>query len=331
MKSWFKNLFKKKENAVEFHGKKVGGGAILYDDTYKTFVESTLAEPKQTDLNQLAEVTQSVVISKNVREKVSRNVVVVKILEIHNPDVIKTLFTSLGIMEPSRYHIFAGGQYLIDCIQTNGNVHRFEYVDFTAIRCKTLWKYDGKLKNPLAPMHWLHGVGISEPMNQWLEYNNETNTAKRRYESWKSCALPPLADFLDDYVKNPEDFDVAKVFNSIKKFVPDEFEVVLRLFGLYGLFSDNWNNAQMYEKLTAEVLMIIDFQSLNKAFCTQPLTTNQKEGMARFLCDWNFHQKRKSDLTEVTLDVKNMLLEHLLAQGDEEKIETFKRLVLGCV
>ena len=84
----------------------------------------------------------------------------------------------------------------------------------------------------------------------------------------------------------------------------------------------------IYEMLPSQILMGQRIEILNEAFNNDHLTQEQKEGMARFLSDWDFTQKRKPDLIKIDDNIKKMLLEHLEQRKDTEKVNLFKKRVI---
>jgi hypothetical protein len=122
--------------------------------------------------------------------------------------------------------------------------------------------------------------------------------------------------------------DDKRLYDELLKEIPNETELILTLFKVYGNSFCNWSGFSSFEMLPANALMAVNIEKINQAIDNQDLTPEQKEGIARFLSDWNFIKQRKSDVYKVSDKVKEMLLAHLEAKANKEKIDMFKNRVM---
>jgi hypothetical protein len=75
-------------------------------------------------------------------------------------------------------------------------------------------------------------------------------------------------------------------------------------------------------------LLKIPIKSFNQLSSLTSLTEEQKHGMARFFSGRDFNKKETAQKKELSSNLKSLLLVHLVAFGDKEKIDRFKESTL---
>lgn len=341
MKNWFKNLFGKKENTELFKEVREGNNINLYDQTMVEYLESELANPTQDEFIKLIEKSEKIIISKR---EVNKNKVIktpitingkiteiegnpvenVKVLEITDTQELQAIQKHFEILNDSKGHLMCVGDYLFNFINKQGNSVEVEYLGFGYIRIEEKFKDDAALRRPLEFVNWLNSIGIPDPLDMWIEDENRRTENERRILEWKSVAPKSLIKSMDSINQNPYGQFDENVLNELKIEIPDEKELVLRLFKLYGTGFYDWNGVPAYETIPSSILMGINIGFLNTIAETEDLDKEHKEGIARFLSSWDFSQKRKSEIKNVSKGVMNNLMNHLEEMGNEEKIIQFK-------
>lgn len=346
MKNWFKRIFgkKEKENKPLFKEVREGNNVSLYDQQTVDYMESKLENPTQEKFFKLIEDSDKIIISKReanknkvVKTPITLNgkttyiegnpVENVNIEEISKPEEIQEVLKHFEILDETKGHLMCVGNLMFEFINNNGNTIEVEYLGFGHLRIEKLFKDDAELKRPMEFLNWLNSIGIPEPLNNWIEDEIRKNESERRISEWKSVAPKTLIKSLDSTNQNPfGNFD-ENSFKELKEEIPDDKELILRLFKLYGTGFNNWNGVPVYETIPLNILMGINIDFLNNVYESVSLDKEQKEGMARFLSSWDFSQKRKSDIEKVSQNLKDELLAHLEEMGNEEKISQFKNRV----
>ena len=346
MRNWFKKLFRKKEkkNTQLFKEVREGNNVKLYDQQTVDYLESELQDSTQDKFLKLIAKSEKIIISKKEanKDKIVKTPIIangktieieghpvesIKFIEITETQELQVIQKHFEILNESKGHLMCVGNLLFEFIDKKGNSVEVEYLGFGHIRMKKVFKNDAELKRPMEFLNWLDSIGISEPLNDWIEADNRRKENEKRLLEWKSVAPKTLVKSLESVNQNSFGEIDENLFNELKSEIPDEKELVLRLFKLYGTGFHNWNSVPVYEMIPGNILLGVSIDFLNNLFEIEDLDKEQKEGIARFLSSWDFSQKRKSDIDKVSQKVKDELIIHLEGMGNEDKISEFKKTV----
>ena len=347
MKNWFKKTFGKKEEKKNqvFTAVKNESGTSLSDQQTVEYLQSELPNPTQNALSKLIENTESIIISKkeangNKKEKVpitingitteiEANVIEdVKIHEVTDPKEIQSIRKVFVISDESKGHLMAVGDYAFDFIDKQGSSIKIEYLGFGAIRIEKIFKNDAELKKPIAFLNWLASIGISGPLNQWVENEKANQESDRRIQEWKSVAPQALVKSMEAHNLNPfGGVAYHNIFNELNREIPGREEQVLALFKLYGTGFYNWNGVPVYETIPLNMLLLLNTTFLNGVLEKETLDKEHLEGAARYFSSWDFSQKKKADLGKLSEKVIDKLFNYLTEMGNEEKLGQFVKRV----
>lgn len=123
--------------------------------------------------------------------------------------------------------------------------------------------------------------------------------------------------------------DYDEVYAELKKEYPNQTDLILSLFELFGSGFGVWNGFPAYETLPKDILLGISIELLNKIEEKSEFTHEQLHGMARFYAGWDFHKNRKADINGLSSNLKNQMLEHLIEFGDDSKLNQFNSRVIA--
>ena len=329
MINWIKNLFKKKENKSGMKVIQRGGNTYMYDKMSVEYMESKLPNPTQSRLAEVIDSAVKLIISKREVNKETNKFFLKPIVEITDKSELEIAKSNLEIRDETPGHLMSFGSFIFDFITETGEVHQIELLGFGAIRFHKMWKDDAYLKNPRQLLEWLAAVGVHEPLEQLNEEIKKNEERQKNFQEWKMKAPKTLLDHFDTIQRDPVGIDNGNLYQELKNEITNETELILKLFKLYAHNSDQWNVMLLHESLPSYVLMGIDIETLNKAFKSQNLSPEHKEGISRFLSSWDFMTKREADLEKIEDEFKSMLLLHLESIGNEDKINLFKRTLIN--
>lgn len=348
MKNWLKKLFGKKDESSFFKEVKDGNNVALYDQQTVEYMQSGLPNATQKTLGELLGSAVKLVISKlevdeSKKEKVPITIngatteiegsamVQQTVHEITDPKELQKAREYFEILDETKGHLMCVGEYFFDFIDANGTATQLEYLGYGQIRIAKLFRDDAQLSKPLEFLHWLKVLGISDPLERWTENESRKKESERRLTEWKAAAPKAIIKGMDAANENPFGSFDPGLFEELKSEIPDEKELIMRLFNLYGTGFYEWSGVPIYEIIPGNILMNVNIDFLNELHETETLEREHKEGMARLLAGWNFEQKRKTDLDKVSDQLKETLLAHLEEMGNEGKISLYKSRVIGAV
>ncbi len=322
------------------------GGAGMMDIMYAKYLVSDLPDPSQKDLDEVfSRITKMEVITyvKGKKVKGMGHMMEEKTFKQLSQNQIKELSQCLKISEADITHVMNIGDVSFKIFDGDTQLGVIRYLENGYIRWENKWKDDALLINPTKFLEWLDRIGIDNPLHEWEKNVKVSAENERKLQTWRAAAPQTLirySDNLNAFVYYPTTNDGAsqsenkeelslgidkhKLFDEIKEEIPDETQLILTLFKLYGNNFGSWSGFPLYEKLPAKVLLLINIEKLNQVIENQNLTAEHKEGIARFLSGWDFMQQRKSDIAKISQKTKDLLLKYLKEKGDKDKIKLFK-------
>jgi len=284
---------------------------------------SNLPNPDPADLKKLIDKTVKIIVLERIIE-IGRDELQF-LLEINNKEKIKITGQNLEIESKPQGHLLDSGYFIFDFFMENDEKYRIEFLGAGLIRWKKKWKEDAKLKNPLVFLEWLSGLGIEKPLKKHNESIKKEKKRSKQFNQWKEKAPKSVIRSIDsDYC-----YDYDKVQQELKKEISEERDLILKLFELFGSDFGNWSGFPSYEIIPEGVLLKIPIKSFNEIYKSSELTKEQMHGMARFFSGWDFNKNRKTEINKLSIDLKKLLLEHLMEFGDLEKINQFEKRVIN--
>lgn len=315
MIKWIKKIFKKDNWTIINDGEQ----KTVISPEVTEFFNSKLPSPDPMDLKKIIEEAKKIIVSERI-VSVGRDELIPLII-VNDMEQIKMLGQKLNILSEPGGHLLDGGHYMFDIVTKNSK-HRIEYMGDVEIRWKEKWKEDAILKDHIGLLEWFKEVGIEKPLNEYKRIKEEQEKRILRYERWKSVAPKSIVESIDNLYQN--DFD--RIYEELNKEVPNERELILKLFQLYGYEFGIWNGFPSYESIPEEILLKFSFDSL-VSVTNNELTEEQKHGIARFFTSYGFTKTRIEEIHKLPLRLKNILLEHLTKFGDDEKTGYFRGVV----
>ena len=325
-------------------------GAGMMDIMYAKYLVSDLPDPSQKDLDAISSKATKIDVVTYVKSKKVKGMgheMEEKTFKQLSQNQIKELFQCIKIKEDDITHVMNIGEISFKIFQGDNLFGTIRYVSNGYIRWDDKWKDDALLVNPTKFLEWLASIGIDEPLKEAIKSAKKAEENNVELQKWASVAPKTLINQIDPNTISQaiyfpttgvpqetngqieQDPYSLELFALLKAEIPNETELILTLFKVFGNDFGAWSGFPAYELLPENVLMLISIEKLNQVIDNQDLTAEHKEGIARFLSGWHFMQKRQSDISQVSQKTKEMLLKHLKAKGDKEKIKLFKQRVMN--
>ncbi len=322
MINWIKKVFFNEHKKSDWTVINNNGRKTVISPEVMEFFNSKLPSPEPQDLKDLIDETEKIIISERIIEVGRYELKTLIVLD--NSEQIKIAGQKLDILSEPQGHLLDGGHYMFDFVTKNEENHRIEYMGSVQIRWKEKWKEDAKLKDHVGLLEWLQDLGIDKPLREYNKAAKEEEKYVIQQQNWENKAPRSIIESID----KGYGYEYDKVYFELEKEFSNEKDLILNLLELYGCGFSVWNGYPYYEAIPEGILQKFSIESFLKIGDISEFTREQKHGMARFLCSSDFSKKRKSDIDKLPLKLKNLLLEHLIELGDEDKINEFKSSVL---
>ncbi len=313
--NWITDFFKKKKDwtLIEKNGSKT-----LISPEVMEFYNSKLPSPKPLDLEKLIEKTDKVTISE--RSIKNGKIEYPIVYSTNTKQDIKTIGKKLEIKTDLFGHILDGGDFFFNFITKDGKKHQIEYIAKTHIRWKEKWKDDAELKDHVALLEWFNNLGIEKPLIEYNEALIREEKYQIEFKNWTDKSPQAIINAINnDYI-----FDYDKIYSELIKEIPNENDLILEMYNLYGCGFTSWNGFPVIELIPHEVLLKFETKKLLKVDNISNLSEEQKHGMARFFSSGDFYRKTKNEIVKLPTDLVQAILDHLLELGDNEKTNSFK-------
>jgi hypothetical protein len=334
MINWVKGLFNKNKHNKWTVINRDNGTKAVFSPPVSQYFNSQLPDADPQDLTDLIKSTKKIIISKRSIKNIELEPYKIdysfeKLIEIVSLDKIKELGQKLEIEKRQCGHLLDDGSIIFDFTLNNDTTQQIEFLDFSQIRWKDKWKNDPYLKDHVELLKWLYKNDIIEPLNTYNELVKKEEKEIQEYEikleNWEKIAPKEILKAIEEGYAYKYD----KVYLELKKEFPDERYLILNLFRLYGCGLGVWSGFPSYESIPEGILLELSIDSLIEIEDISKLTQEQIHGMARFFSGSDFSKKRKKDKDKIPLKLKNLILDHLLGIGSEDKVNQFKNRVLN--
>lgn len=329
MKKWWKNTAAKKGKLFGFLKVEKESKTTFYDKKTVDYLESELPNPTQKQFTALIENTASIIISKMEVNNSTRQLEPKTVAEIKEPEQLKASIEKFEIKDESSGHLMTIGDYRFDFITSTGQKITVEYLGEGCIRLAKYFKNDAELKQPDAFLEWLNSIGITQPWQDLQDSKQRQAQQELRFQEWKKVAPKAMANKIDKFIAEPSIDIVREVYIAMQQEITDDFERLLKIFEVFGHGAHEWNVLTMYDSLPQTILMGTKMPALNRIYNEYEVKDVHKEGMGRLLASWDFHEKRKEELADLSPDLKQDIYSYLVEKGEKVKIEQFKKMVLS--
>lgn len=329
IKKWWKNTAAKKGKLFGFKKVEKENKTTFYDKKTVDYLESELPNPTQQQFSTLIEGTASIIVSKMEVNNSTRHIEPKTILEIKEAEELNDVIKKFEIKDESSGHLMTIGDYRFDFITSTGQKITVEFLGAGCIRIAKHFKNDAELKQPDAFLEWLNSIGITQPWQDLQDSKQRQANEELRFQEWKKVAPKAMADKIDGFIAEPSIEIVREVYIAMQQEITDDFERLLKIFEVYGYGAYEWNIHTMYDSLPQTILMGTKMNALNRIYHEYEVKDVHKEGMGRLLASWDFYEKRKEELANLSPDLKQDIYSYLVEKGETEKIEQFKKRVLS--
>ena len=318
------------------------GDVEVFDRQTSEWVVSTLPDPTQASLNEIASECDKIIILKQERENENSNQLVKRTqLEITDPSQIHRFFKAIEINEEKEIgHIPCNGSFLFSFCRKGKEIEEVEYVIEGAIRMKHGWKDDAILKNPMSFLILFEELGIPELKKEYQQHIRQQQSNEDRLNFWLAQSPKTFHDFFKENrvdpgqfimhsaevdksnVKNEPysapDLDSLGIYNALTLELGDNLNVLKALISSFGIMKE-WNIGYSFENLPLQILMHYPIDRLLSEIEQIDLTDELKEGLAKFFTSWYFYKNRAGDYKMIPELLKSQLFEFV--QNNKGKFE----------
>lgn len=312
-------------------------GSIQFNSEFKENIyrrqimsdrKSLLPLPAMKDLHELASITTEIVFFERDGE-LHEKYEVSEILKITDKDLISLAFPCFYINEKIHDTLWEDdGYFSFNFVTSENKIQQIAYLGNGFIRWVGKWSRDVKLQNPDTFIDWLRSYGTDESASiqrKEKEYNERIEKEEERHRLWVTRLPKTLLKFKEDATSY--NWDYSKVYADLKKEIPSETELLLKLFELLGTGFGVWSGFPATEATPIEILMIIPIKTLNSLEKHPSLSEEQKHGLVRFFSGWDFYKERNSEIGLISDHLKTMMHDHLINFGDEDKLSLFRKRI----
>jgi len=209
-----------------------------------------------------------------------------------------------------------------------------------------LWKDDAALVDGLRVLNWLAKRGVTYPLDEYEENLRQEEISELNWKRWiehmPQCLIPFKAEMTEDlgwavFTTAPDSTNSGEVVKenagnnedqregldklqkAMEKAYSDGIERALVLLAWFGNGAGPWSGFPAYEEVADRLILKISKENLISALSRSDLSEAQLEGGARFLTGHEARSFRNSILAQLSDDIKNTFLEHVLHSTDEDK------------
>jgi hypothetical protein len=213
------------------------------------------------------------------------------LLEITDPQEIEKLCAVLRIDDGPAGHCLCYGDIAFELLSRDHRQLALLGLHHGVLLRWNTWIEDAALDDGLAVLEWLAGLGVTEPLERYLDDQEEEEETVEAWNRWID-AMPACLQALpeDDWRSVIEENRRDIVLNALAAHYPDTHAAILALLHWYGSNSGSWTGYPIYEDLAAAILSWYPVQGLIAAMEGAVLTPAQLEGAAR-LCSGNNFQE----------------------------------------
>jgi hypothetical protein len=222
---------------------------------------------------------------------------------------LDALKVALAVEIPSEYHHCLCSGAPAVCLYRNGaKIGQITNHHEKRLRCD-LWWSDAPIADVHAFLSWFDARGMP-----WLREGFERNAQEDRAEQlrkqkWLAAAPAGFFEF------NTRTVDACVA--AMRKHCRDDEELILRLFGWYGVEGELGEDVSLGYG-AREVLERFSTDALLGAVEGKELSTEQTGGVAQLFIDWDFGGDRPHDYRRLSPDLRRRLLQHGAASANEE-------------
>lgn len=295
-------------------GKVVG----YMDKATHEYLESNAPDPTQHNLNaMLDKVTRMRLIDGGTSKGKALGTQV--LLDVTDAQSIVGLRHSLAIIEDKDTfsHCMRFGDYAMEFYKGHRFIATIGLHHGRSIRWDA-WKNDALLRNGMQLLTWLADRGITAPLEAYKEDQRRAEVHRQEENRWKHAMPECLAPYWEEMQSSRARTESLQ--DALEAAYPNPELRALELFRWFGSGAGKWNGFPSYESIPETLLLDFPTDLLLSALAKQALTPQQLEGAARYFAGWEFAQKRRQDLRQIPVELRQRLLEHVLQSSDEDKV-----------
>jgi hypothetical protein len=316
---------------------------VIVDEHMAQYLQSTAPDPTQASLDGLlASVTRVRVIAGGVVRGKAMGTEV--LLETAGAADVADFRACLKIVEDPRTfgHCMCFGNPALELYAGEDLAATIGFHHGRSIRWEA-WKHDALLQDGNELVNWLAERGVTGPRQEveYLKRQQEQNIqAARQWATGMPAALEPFWNAMmqvgfgqvvaismnaskarRDPARQVHANQLPPMRAALEKAYPDPVSRALVLLGWYGHGQGPWSGFPAYETFADELLLEFPAGVIVAALDAEEVTPAHLEGAARHFARWGFLAPDEQDTGQVPEAVKQRLLEHVRASGDEKKCE----------
>lgn len=238
---------------------------------------------------------------------------------------IKSLFE---VQDTSNGSLRTSGEYYFEFESRDGQKTKVEYLPGGRLRSNELWKNDAILKRPMELLNWLASLGIGGPLEQEIQTQKRRQKEREKYKIISSKMPPRLITTEGRLDSSCLKKDSKALYQELIKDNSDENSLLLDLFELFVLRSNNWWEESTLEMLIKRVLLGAPTESINRLIEANNITLLQADGIARFLTCSQFQKKLNEEGINIPESVKEKVFALVEELGNGKKINLYQSKVL---
>lgn len=319
---------------------------IVVDELMAHYLQSTAPDPTQASLDRLlASVTRVRVIAGGMARGKAMGTEV--LLETADATDIAAFRACLKIVEDPRTfgHCMCHGNPALELYAGDELAATLGFHHGRSIRWEA-WKHDAVLQDGSGLVNWLAERGVTGPRQEVEALKRQQEQSIQAARRWKAAMPAALEPFWDAMMQVGFGQVVAIAMNpsktrrdparqvyarriplmkaALEKAYPDPVSRALAVLGWYGHGEGPWNGFPAYEIFADDLLLEFPVEVIVTALQAEEVTPEHLEGAARHFAQWGFLAPHEQDTGQVPEAVKQRLMEHVRASGDEKKSEWFR-------
>lgn len=320
----------------------------MMDRTTAALLQSKLPNPSQYTLDaMLADVSRVKVFDRGMIN--DKPLETTELLDVTDPQTVARLCECLKIVEDPRSfgHCMCYGDLTMEFYAVQKRLAVIGFHHGISIRWNA-WKWDAKLQDPQCHLKWLADQGITAPLSEFREAQQQQYEAQQAWNRWVSAMPNCLKELPPEIWKNMvKEHDLKLATDALASAYPIVTDRLLTLFRWFGSGKGSWSGYPAYEMLAEQILLQYSVTDLVTALENAPLTEVELEGAARLFAGHAFQNrsenqvlmpeavgftnmaifisKRSDEPAQIPIALRQQLLEHILTSSDVDKVDRAKK------
>lgn len=180
------------------------------------------------------------------------------------------------------------------------------------------WQWDAWLSDRLKLLEGLKELGVNGPLAEFMEDERRREEGQRAGKLWLDATPACLRSFWQEMQDCAP--DLKPMSKALKSAFPELGIRVLELFRWFGSAHGPWSGYPIYQGVPESLLLEYTNKELLTVIADADLSSDHLEGIARLFAGHEFRNGKRHRKLELPESLRQKLLQHCMASGDEYKV-----------